>query len=102
MSAAGSSRIYCALLADVAKREGRDGVECVVLGRGGDEAKVEHWLRTGSSVPGLVGFAVGRTIWWDPLEQWLAGASSEEAAGRIGANYAQLVDAYVESEQARA
>jgi myo-inositol catabolism protein IolC len=96
------SRDDCAQLAEIARRGGRDGVECVVLGRGGDEAKVEHWLRTGSGVSGWVGFAVGRTIWWDPLEEWLAGASAEEAAERIGANYAQLVGAYAESGQARA
>jgi myo-inositol catabolism protein IolC len=95
------SREDCAQLAEIATRGGRRA-QCVVLGRGGDEAKVEHWLRTGSSVPGWVGFAVGRTIWWDPLEEWLAGASAEEAAEKIGANYAQLVGAYAESEQARA
>ena len=58
---------------------------CVVLGRGGDEAKVIHWLRTGADVPGFVGFAVGRTIWWNPLEEWLAGAIADEVAATIAA-----------------
>ncbi|HET7744352.1 MAG TPA: DUF2090 domain-containing protein, partial [Gaiellaceae bacterium] len=56
----------CVRVAEAARASGRDGVECIVLGRGGDESKVVHWLETGASVPGFVGFAVGRTIWWDP------------------------------------
>jgi len=84
----------CVRVADAARAGGRGNVECVVLGRGGDEAKVVHWLRTGASVSGFVGFAVGRTIWWDPLEQWLAGADPDEVAEAIGSNYVRLVDAY--------
>ena len=65
-----------------------------MLGRGGDEAKVIAWLQAGAGVPGFVGLAVGRTIWWDPLEAWLAGQSKDEAAETIASNYARLVDAY--------
>ncbi len=45
----------------------RDHVHCVVLGRGGNEQKVIHWLQTGAVTTGYSGFAVGRTIWWDAL-----------------------------------
>jgi myo-inositol catabolism protein IolC len=96
------AREDCVRLAEVARSGGRDAVECVVLGRGGDEAKVVHWLRTGAGVPGFVGFAVGRTIWWQPLEEWLAGASADDAADTIAANYRRLVDAYTNAELARA
>jgi myo-inositol catabolism protein IolC len=88
------SREDCVRLAQAARAGGRGDVRCVVLGRGGDESKVVNWLQTGADVPGFVGFAVGRTIWWDPLEAWLAGASADEAAGTIAANYRRLVDAY--------
>jgi myo-inositol catabolism protein IolC len=96
------AREDCVHLAEVARSGGRDAVECVVLGRGGDEDRVVHWLRTGAGVPGFVGFAVGRTIWWQPLEEWLAGASADDAAETIAANYRKLVDAYTNAEQARA
>jgi myo-inositol catabolism protein IolC len=88
------SREDCVRLAEVARAGGRDDVRCVVLGRGGDESKVAQWLRTGADVPGFVGFAVGRTIWWDPLEAWLAGASADEAAETIAGNYRRLIDVY--------
>jgi myo-inositol catabolism protein IolC len=84
----------CIRVAEAARAGGRDQVDCVVLGRGGDEQKVVHWLQAGADVPGFVGFAVGRTIWWDPLEQWLAGSSADEAAAAIAAGYRRLVDAY--------
>ena len=94
------AREDCVRLAKAARAGGREHVECVVLGRGGDEAKVVHWLRTGASVPGFVGFAVGRTIWWDPLESWLAGASADDVARTIADNYTRLVDAYAEAATA--
>jgi myo-inositol catabolism protein IolC len=69
-------------------------VSFVVLGRGGEESKVVHWLETGAGVPGYVGFAVGRTIWWDALKSWLGGDSADQAAEQIAANYKRLIDAY--------
>jgi len=91
------SREDCVRVAEAARAGGRDHVHCVVLGRGGDEAKVVHWLQTGADVPGFVGFAVGRTIWWSPLEEWLAGTPADDAALKIAANYRRLVDAYGEA-----
>jgi len=96
------AREDCARLAEAARAGGRDHVTCVVLGRGGDESKVVGWLENGAGVPGFVGFAVGRTIWWDPLEDWLAGTSADQAAETIAGNYRRLVDAYAAAEIAAA
>lgn len=87
-------------IAEVARAGGRDDVSCVVLGRGGDEAAVVRWLQSGAGVPGFIGFAVGRTIWWNPLEAWLAGVTADEASDQIAANYRDLVDAYDAAERA--
>jgi myo-inositol catabolism protein IolC len=94
------AREDCVRVATAARAGGRDNVECVVLGRGGDESKVVGWLQTAAGVPGFVGFAVGRTIWWDPLEGWLAGTSADDTAATIAANYRRLVDAYNAAEAA--
>ena len=72
----------------------RDHVHCVVLGRGGNEQKVIHWLQTGAVTQGYSGFAVGRTIWWDALTGWLENGDDNDAADTIGANYRRLLDAY--------
>jgi myo-inositol catabolism protein IolC len=74
---------------------GRANVACVVLGRGADDTAVEHWLRTGRGVPGYIGFAIGRSIWWDPLKAYVDGdAPRDEAAGRIAAKYRRFVEVY--------
>jgi myo-inositol catabolism protein IolC len=85
-------------VADLARSSGRDGVGCVVLGRGADREAVEHWLRAGAGVPGFVGFAIGRTIWHEPLVAWRDGtASREEAADRIAGTYRRMVEVYGEA-----
>jgi len=85
----------CQAVADLTRSDGRDGVVCVVLGRGADDAAVEHWLRQGAGVPGYVGFAIGRTIWWDPLKAYLDDEMSrDDAAAKISENYRHFIDVY--------
>lgn len=55
-------------------------VGCIVLGRGEDDRKVREWLGIAGGVPGFIGFAVGRTDFWDPLVAWRA----KKATRRIG------------------
>jgi hypothetical protein len=64
-----------------ARSGGRSGVVCVVLGRGADDATLDHWLAQAAPVEGFVGFAIGRLIWWDPLKAYVDG-KIERAAGR--------------------
>jgi myo-inositol catabolism protein IolC len=85
----------CRAIADLVRSAGREGVACVVLGRGADDAAVEHWLRQGAGVPGYIGFAIGRTIWWDALKSYLDEETGrEEAASTISANYRRMIDVY--------
>jgi myo-inositol catabolism protein IolC len=85
----------CETISATARRDGRDGVACVVLGRGADDERVDHWLRMGAGVPGYVGFAIGRSIWWDPLKAFVDGNSDREgAAKQISANYRRFIDVY--------
>jgi 5-dehydro-2-deoxygluconokinase len=85
----------CARIAETARRGGRDGVVCVVLGRGANDAKVDHWLRQGAPVEGYAGFAIGRTIWWDALKGFLDGnIEREDATQRVADNYRRFVQVY--------
>jgi myo-inositol catabolism protein IolC len=85
----------CEAIAATTRRDGRDGVACVVLGRGADDDAVDHWLRMGSGVPGYIGFAIGRSIWWEPLKAFVDGnLAREEAAKQIAANYRRFIDVY--------
>ena len=91
----------CARIAAQARSGGRDGVVCVVLGRGANEDRVLSWLRVGAGVSGFDGFAVGRTLWHDALVDFLAGRATREAAiSRIAERYRTMIDAYRTAEQA--
>jgi 5-dehydro-2-deoxygluconokinase len=93
----------CERIAQTCRRDGRDGVICVVLGRGADDAKVEHWLRQGAPVDGYAGFAIGRTIWWDALKGFLDGdIEREDAAAQIAEKYLRFVQVYREAAREHA
>jgi myo-inositol catabolism protein IolC len=85
----------CEMIAEQTRAGDREGVACVVLGRGADNDKVDHWLRTGAGVPGYVGFAIGRSIWWDPLKGYVdQTVGRDEASSTISANYRRFIDVY--------
>jgi myo-inositol catabolism protein IolC len=85
----------CERISEQVRSGGRDDVACVVLGRGANEDSVIHWLRTGAGVPGYIGFAIGRTIWWDALKSYLDGASDRAAAAKtISENYRRMIEVY--------
>ncbi len=73
-------RSHCEKIVDAARRGGRHNVGCIVLGRGEDEKKVREWLTTAARVPGFIGFAVGRTTFWDSLVNWRAKKLMREGA----------------------
>ena len=85
-----------AMLAEQARSgPGREGVTCVLLGRGASTDKVEHWLRQAAPVEGFIGFAIGRSIWWDALKGYLGKDLEREAAvAQVADNYLHFVDVY--------
>jgi myo-inositol catabolism protein IolC len=88
------------MLADQTRKgEGRVNVKSVLLGRGASDEKVDHWLRQAAGVEGFIGFAIGRSIWWDPLKGFLGGDLERSAAAeQIADNYLRFVKVYDEAE----
>ena len=64
------------------KGDGRENVNCVLLGRGASDEKVDHWLQQAAPVEGFIGFAIGRSIWWDALKGFLDGEPRRAGGGR--------------------
>jgi myo-inositol catabolism protein IolC len=92
-------RSDCEMLSAQARSGGRDGVVCVVLGRGADDEKVDHWLGQAAPVEGFVGFAIGRSIWWNPLKEYVDGKIERSAgAQEIAENYLRFVEVYERAE----
>jgi 5-dehydro-2-deoxygluconokinase len=85
----------CQKVVAATRRAGRDQVGCIILGRGEDDRKVRQWLTTAAAVPGFIGFAVGRTTFWDPLVNYRAGKIPRETAvAQIAASYRGWVDLF--------
>jgi myo-inositol catabolism protein IolC len=58
-------------------------------------------VRVGAPVERFVGFAMGRSIWWDALKRFLDGAlPREDAAQQIADKYLRFLRAYEEQEAA--
>ena len=93
----------CEKMVATARRNGRDKVSCIILGRGENEAKVREWLTTAAAVPGFIGFAVGRTDFWQPLVDWRAGKQSREAAVQaISNHYLEFTKLFIEASKQKA
>jgi myo-inositol catabolism protein IolC len=85
----------CEKVVAVAWRDGRDKVGCIVLGRGESDKKVHEWLTIAAGVPGFIGFAVGRTDFWEPLVNYRANKTTREAAvAEIARRYREFVDVF--------
>ena len=89
----------CEAIVEEVRSGGRDNVVCVVLGRGADDEQVDRWLRAGAPVEGYVGFAIGRSIWWEALKSYLDGSlERSDAVEQIARNYQRFVEVYTASE----
>jgi myo-inositol catabolism protein IolC len=98
-------RADCEAVASAARANGRAHVGCVVLGRGADDRAVERWVRTAAGVEGWTGFAIGRSIWWEPLRGYFDGGESEaprdSAEAAIAGTFTRYARVFVSSASPR-
>lgn len=74
----------------------------VTLGRGESKEQVQKWLKVGAKIPGIIGFAVGRTIFWQPLVDYKTGKTSrKEAMEKIALNYTEFSNLWLEEKRRR-
>jgi myo-inositol catabolism protein IolC len=94
-------RDACSAIARTARRDGRDAVGCLVLGRGASVERVEDWLRAGAGADGYVGFAVGRSIFADAVREFAsnpAGYDQQRGIAQISTRYRHFIAVYEEAE----
>ena len=93
----------CVKVIEAARRNGRSDVSCIVLGRGANEKKIAEWLITAASVPGYVGFAVGRTTFWDAVAELDAKRIVRQVAiSRIAQRYRMWVNIFEQAQSGNA
>src|SRR6476646_4587062 len=92
-----SDREACNEIATLCRREGRDKVSCVVLGRGASDEKVDEWLRAAAGLDGYIGFAIGRSIFADAVKADAADPAGHDRSGavdKIARSYRRFIDVY--------
>jgi len=95
-------RADCEAVVAAARRDGRDDVNCIVLGRGSDKEGILAWLRAAAPVPGFIGFAVGRTTFWDALAHLRDGKIDRDGAvAEIAERYAEWVRTFLSARGER-
>ena len=70
-------------------------VRQIILGKGADLETITRWFAAVAPCSTAVGFAIGRSVVWDPAASFLSGATSaSRAAADIAATYLRLVTAW--------
>ena len=77
------------------------GGECILLGAGGTPQTVNGWLETAAQA-GFIGFAIGRSIWWDAVQELAAAPTDDDVRARsldaIAGTYAEFVSAFTRAQ----
>jgi myo-inositol catabolism protein IolC len=93
----------CEHVVATARRGGRSEVGCIVLGRNADRERVLHWLEIAASVPGFIGFAIGRTTFWDAVAAYVAKqVTRQEAAWLVARRYREWATVFEQGRHSRA
>lgn len=88
----------------VVKQAQRDGRKAgvITLGRGESKEQVQKWLKVGARIPGIIGFAVGRTIFWEPLAEHKAGKINKDTAiDKVAQNYLEFSNLWLNEKKSR-
>jgi myo-inositol catabolism protein IolC len=77
------------------------GSECIVLGRNAPRRQLDHWLDIAAPLPGFAGFAIGRSIWNEPLADFLGGRQDRaDTEDQIAERYGHFIARYAAASSA--
>lgn len=78
----------------------RPAVRQILLGKAADLSTIDQWFAAAAHSATAVGFAIGRSVFWDPSVAYLSGTiSAGEATAEIAATYLKLVDAWTRTRE---
>jgi 5-dehydro-2-deoxygluconokinase len=69
----------------------------IILGKAADPATIGLWFKAAAQSRTAAGFAIGRSVFWEPSAAFLTGAqTADQAADTICGNYLDLIRAWEE------
>lgn len=88
--------VYSQVLEVIRNTPERREVGLIILGRNETPEKVARWIMAGKGIPGVLGFAVGRTVFWNVLVKYRDKSISREAAvSEIAANFSHFAHIFL-------
>jgi 5-dehydro-2-deoxygluconokinase len=70
----------------------------IILGKAAEIATIGRWFAAAADSPTASGFAIGRSVFWEPSAAFLSGTkTADQAAADIADNYLLLVDVWRQS-----
>lgn len=91
------------VLSQAQKGSQRAKVGVILLGKGEPMEKVREWLTTAARIPGMRGFAIGRTLFWEPLLLLKQGVlRADQASEKICESYLSLCELWERSRASEA
>lgn len=74
---------------------GHAGTRLVILGKAATFETIEAWFATAAAARTAAGFAIGRSVYWQPAADFLLNTIDEAAAARqVADNYLRVIDAW--------
>ena len=71
----------------------REGPRQLILGKGAGLETVGRWFESARGAASAAGFAIGRTVYWEPACEYLLGrAAADDAVHRMAANYLAVIE----------
>lgn len=68
----------------------------VILGKGAGFDLIDDWFRAAASARSAAGFAIGRTVYWQPATDFLLGRMDrEKATAAVCENYLRVIDSWI-------
>ena len=77
-----------------AQQGARSEVRCIVLGRDAPFERLDHWLGIAAVTPGFIGFAIGRSIWEQPLRKHRENGDDAALIAAVAANFTHFAEVY--------
>jgi myo-inositol catabolism protein IolC len=87
------------LVLDAVRATGSPPSSCIVLGRDAPRRQVDHWLTVAAPLEDYAGFAIGRSIWEEPIADHLAGRTDRGTTkARIAERYSHFIERYLAAD----
>lgn len=81
------------------KAKNKKDAKIIVLGRAGSRSLVSYWLKVAAPFEDIIGFAVGRTIFFPPLQKFLKKElTKKQTVDLIAKNFEYFIDLWLKNK----